>query len=72
MTTTLTNLGGDKLISFVENAMHIYYGDKVVLSLFKDGEIHIKSKLIDVDQEVVYGVRELLKNLERGSIKENE
>lgn len=71
METTLKTLTGDKLISFTEDTMNIFYGDKIVLSLSKNGEIRIKSKLIDVDQEVVYGVRELLKNLERGSVIEH-
>lgn len=61
---------GDKLASFSDNGIDIYYGGKIVISLEKNGEIRINSKHVATDTEVVYGIRELLKNLERGSVKE--
>jgi hypothetical protein len=68
----LTTFEGSKLARFSDEALEIFNGDKVVLKLKKSGEIYIKEKLVDVDVEVLYGIRELLKSIERGNTTEVE
>lgn len=64
----LTTRDGTKLARYRDEGLDIFVGDTVVMRLEKNGSIYIKNQIVSIDVEAVYGVRELLKNLERDNV----
>lgn len=67
---TLTTLDGNKLAKFRDNGLDILFNNRVVMRFEKTGQIFIDGKMVAINVAAIYGLRELLKNLERGLIKE--
>ena len=70
--TKLTTLDGTLLSKHDQDGFTICYGGKDVLRFEKTGVILVEGVLVAQNRTAVYGLRELLKNIESGNFKQTE
>ena len=70
MLNTLATMDGSKLARINNDGLEIFFDNRVIMRFEKTGQIFIDGHMVAINVAAVYGLRELLKNLERGRVLE--
>jgi hypothetical protein len=67
---TLVTKDGTKVAVYHDDGFDILLNDEVVFGFDKQGNIFVNGEIVATDIKAVYGIRECIKQIDRGNLKE--